>query len=477
MKPAKTDPDISCSSIRQRDLTSNAPHGYAPPPKAAQDRITVRCLVLLIVILAYLPLVALRIRSADQASTDFYNFYQSARYFIQGKGIYTPTADHPSEEMLRTLTNKGQESARTLHPNLNSPLHTLTIVPFALLPYKLAFLAWSTFSLAAGLVAVTLIGEYVIDEPSRIVKYLGMWILLLAYFPSFANIGLGQYGFIVLLFLVLLWLSARTGMRLPSGIVLGLAMCLKSFFGLYCIYFATRRQWRILATASVTYIVANLFGLAIFGADSYYQHIRLHGYIPLYLSASWNASLAGFCSRVFGGGSSLSLVSAPQIGKALVYLGCTLVTGIMIWGFWKNQQDSSVAVFDRGFALTTIAMLIISPYAWIYYFPCLIVPMVVFWRAAAFERNLFMRRAVLVAIWFLSSLPSASLQSESIQINTPKVVLWGAAAYFYALAGFYGIASTWPAERSRPIGASLLTGESDSSIGAPKLGSKDRIVE
>lgn len=422
-------------------------------PKTKQDLVALQLIVVLIILSFYFLILIPFIRAGDPAATDFFKFYQSARFYLQGKGIYTPISFEPSAELLETLTDQGKESIRTLHPNLNSPLHTLTILPLAFLPYKAAFFIWSVCSLGAGLAAVSLIvTNGGICTESRLAALFGLWIVLLAYFPSIVNILLGQYGFIVLLCAVLVWTHARKGKAVRAGITLGLAICLKSFFGMFLVFFLVRRQWRLLATAVASYIVANLIGLLLFGIGNYHQYIAQHALVPLYVNASWNASIMGFFARIFGGAQNTPLISAPSIGYAISCGLSLVVIMILTWVSWPRQEVASADRFDLGFAATTIAMLLISPYAWIYYFPCLIIPLFVSWRMVAAHNSNRAFRIGMAALWILSSWPTVLIRPESAQLNDPKIWFISAGSHFYALIGFFILIAmrTGIAKRGQP---------------------------
>lgn len=405
--------------------------------KTKQDIIAVQLVVLSFILTFYSLILIPRFRTADPASSDFFKFYQSARFYLDGKAIYTPIPYTPSDKLLESLTDQGRKSIRTLHPNLNSPLHTLVTVPFAFLPFRTAIWLWSLFSLAAGLMAAYLLVKYIGCKESGVEMLLGMWIVLLGYFPSLVNMALGQFGFIVMLCSVLLWVYARKERMLSAGIVLGLSICLKSFFGLFLIFFAVQRRWRTVTIAIVTYVVANIFGLMIFGVDNYHQYIANHALAPFYINASWNASITAFYGRIFQGSYHIPLISAPILGYSIIYGLLLVITTVLVWTAWPHQDKVPMFRFDIGFSLCVVAMLLISPYAWIYYFPCLMVPFVVCWRTASWLPARKICQAVIIGIWILSTWPTGLISSESAKWSNPIIWLTLAGCYYYAIQGLF----------------------------------------
>jgi hypothetical protein len=193
------------------------------------DRIALLSLICCLLLGSY-ALIASR-HLADPATTDFYKFYKSARFLAEGKSIYTPVQSTLPSALREDAAGQRDGATVLLHPNMNSPLHTLTVLPFSLLPVGPAYWAWTIFSVSAGIVAIFLIVGHLIPEQSRLASFLGLFAVFMAYFPSLVNVVLGQYGFIVMLCAVLLWLDARNGRSLRAGIVLGLASSVKIFFG------------------------------------------------------------------------------------------------------------------------------------------------------------------------------------------------------------------------------------------------------
>ena len=254
--------------------------------------------------------------------TDFFQFYQSARYFLQGESIYTPILFYPSEKFIARMTDKAKESIKYLFPNMNSPLHTFFMTPFAILPFPQAFWSWSILSLLFGFLAVGLIILNATTQlPNKFTSFLNLSIILLGYFPTFANNMLGgQWGLCLLLFVVLIWHTARREKYMSAGIILGIAMSSKIIFALFLLYFFMSRMWKILAWSLSTFSIMNIIGIFIFGIPEYKQHILNLETVPQFINASWNASCAAFFSRIFGGAENIPLVMIPSLAHALSFV-------------------------------------------------------------------------------------------------------------------------------------------------------------
>jgi hypothetical protein len=410
--------------------------GIDKPPSDNLNKTILLSLIFCLILGSYILMLSLR--TEDPSSTDFFKFYHSAKFFVEGKSIYTPIYYGPSVGVKEDSANKNAKpTPLRVHPNLNSPLHTLTILPFAFLRFRMAFWAWSLFSLGAGFLAVLLISKLVFRPESQFASFLGLSVLLLFYFPALVNVIIGQYGFMVLAFAVLLWSYARDRRSLAGGIVLGLAISLKIFFAFFFIFFAARREWRLISTALISFIAVNLLGLFIFGFQNYHQYLVQHSAVWLYINASWNASILAFFTRIFGGASNVPLVYAPSLGFSIAYGLCLLLIAFVIWISTPRKYDPALGLrFDLGFSISLIAMLLISPYGWIYYFPCLILPLIIYWQVASGTKGKRVYYTSMCIIWSLSSWPTRLISSESTELNNPVVWFTSAAYYHYALFTF-----------------------------------------
>lgn len=382
--------------------------------------------------------------------TDFYKFYKSALLHKEGKSIYSPVPFTPGEDMLYRLTEKAKAKMNTLHPNMNAPFLTLFILPLAVLPFDKAFCVWSFFSLFMALAAVGLIAykrpfdDYetlkkgsVIPQKTIVAHVLILWIIILLYFATWVNAASGQFGLFLLGMIIFVWLSARKEKYQLAGIILGIAMSVKIFLGLFLVLFAVQRRWKVLLWATSVFIVCNIISFIVFGFSAYKQYMEVVVASHMYINASWNASFIAFFTRIFGGAENIPLIELPVVAYGLACgLSGLLVYGL-IWASWPRSGDVSPLIrFDTGFALTIASMLLISPFGWIYYFPPLIISLLVVWHASTTFKAGNLYRVLVVAAWILSCLPVQLINSEEIAMNDPVAWFTTSGYYFYSLIIF-----------------------------------------
>jgi len=413
--------------------------------------------------------------------TDFYKFYKSAGFFAEGKSIYSPVPFTPADDALDSLSEKAKATMHTLHPNLNAPFHTLFVLPLEALPFSAAFGVWSIFSLCFSLAVVGLIvytqpfrdyerlkkgfinrrrtiddtpipirtgrtlDEKIISPGRKLFNtyaadILILWIIILFYFATWVNVASGQFGLFLLGSIVLIWLSARKEKYQLAGIILGIALSVKIFLGLFLIFFAVQRRWKVLFWAITIFIFCNVISLIVFGLSAYKQYMEIVAASHLYINASWNASFSAFFTRIFGGAENIPLIELPVVAYGLAYgLSFLLIAGLL-WTAWPRPRDLSRLIrFDIGYALTIAAMLLISPFGWIYYFPPLIITSLVIWNASSVLKAGWIYKFLLAGAWILSCIPIQLINSEEVAMNEPIVWFTTSGYYFYALIIFCGL--------------------------------------
>ena len=382
-------------------------------------------------------IVGINVKSVKAQLSDYFAFYQSARFLLEGESIYKPIPYHPSQDDLARMTEKAKRDSENYFPNMNSPLHTLLMLPFATMPLRQGFLLWSIVSLVLGLLASGFIAFGTLSKEYQLMGFLSLAILLFGYFPTIANVIVGgQWGLCILWFVVLIWLTARNGKYITTGIVLGLAMSVKIIFGLYLLYFLVGRNWKIMTCSLFTFFILNLMGIFIFGAATYRQYFLNLETVPQFINASWNASSTAFFTRIFGGAENIPLIMMPSAAYALASTFSMLLILGIIWSAWSQSKERSLIRYDIGFSLTTVAMLLISPVGWVYYFPILILPAFVIWKSSASLKNKNIYRCSVVASWMISSIPTEIISSRCEAMNEPLLWFTSAGYYFYALVAF-----------------------------------------
>ncbi len=375
-------------------------------------------------------------------NSDFLTLYLSGLRLRYDEPIYwlSPVANAPGEacglkmEDLPFFNVTGMtepELARLepcWHPNLNTPFMTALLAPLTCLNFPAARLVWLTCSALA-----VWLSPYLLGREGLLPKFwtLGFTALLAAfwgYFPSFITVLHGQVTFLVLLPLVLGWLMLRQGRSLAAGAWLGLAVSLKPFVGLFLLGLAAQGQWRACMGLLLACLVCFLLGGAAAGFDTYLVYRDILNHVN-WQSASWNASLLGFFTRLFGGSENIPWRDAPWLARGLSLAGSLTLLTFYLRATWDSRGWPPPEKADLLAAASIPAMLLISPLGWIYYFPLLLITITVLGARPGQGGN--WRPWACSGAMALSGIPSWLIRSKDL--NDPLDWFGAPAMYMFSL--------------------------------------------
>ena len=269
---------------------------------------------------------------------------------------------------------------------------------------------------------------------------INVWIITLLYFPAWINFRLGQFSFVLLLLIAIAWKTSKMGNDVAAGITLGLALALKLFFGIFIILFIFYRRWRLIFCMLGTFMICNILSIVVFTLPTFGNFLSLLQNMPWY-AGSWNASFMGFFTRIFGGSMNIPLFNLPWLARTLSLVLSLALMGWMIRLAQPYSHRLASDRFDLVFSLALVAMLLISPYGWLYYFPILIFPLVVAWRASEKYHLGNIYKIIIVFSWALTTIPTSLIWAEDLRMNQPIIWFTSAGVYFYALLIISGIFS------------------------------------
>jgi hypothetical protein len=374
--------------------------------------------------------------------SDFGKFYHSGEMFIQGKNSYSP---------IYCLKNNIHSNARPAHSkksrhtkiiqlggNLNPPFFTLLSFPLAYLSYPQALLLWTFLSMLAGGLGILLLQQKLAPGASILARLL-LLIGFFSYFPSFVSLQFGQVTLLLLPLLVLGWRAAHEANTTKAAIFLALAASLKPFVGLFLFYFLIRKQWRGLGVFIATTLSCAFIAAAFFGLSSYLSYYHTCQQI-IWAASSWNVSLYGFLLRLIGGNEhNLALIPLPGLITWLYPLSTLLLMLAMIRFLIPQTHIDFRQKTDLDFSLIIVGMLLLSPLAWIYYFPFLSIPLFILWQFS--KKGIY---PIALPLWLatlilLSNIPIRLVSSEKINATNMSSVFLGAAFYFMVLLGLIGL--------------------------------------
>lgn len=369
--------------------------------------------------------------------TDFGKFYQSGKFFLEKKNIYTPIYFTDN----KTLDQNNQPQTKILPGNLNPPFFTLLTLPLSYLSYANALWIWSLLSCIGVLASVYFLCKSS-TTLSRSSNYsaIGLAIIFFAYLPTFSNIHFGQVTLFLLPFVCGAWLAIRQNKPNTAALLLAIAAGIKPYLALFGLYFLINRQWRALFYFCLTGLMTLLLPLFIFGKITFINYFAVIDTIR-WAASSWNASLLGVVVRLFGNAHELNtpIISKPYLSYP-VYLVLSFLLILVLIKFLKTDFKFNInRKNDFSFCGILITTLLVSPLGWLYYFPLLCVPFIVLWELIGENYYSVFLTTSLTFILIASSLPAPLIASGYIKNALAVPVFIVSNFYTFALMYLLGL--------------------------------------
>ena len=312
-----------------------------------------------------------------QLNSDFSVFYNSSQKILQQDygNIYSKKATTPFRFIIKTNTTITPKTAN-LSANLAPPIFNWLISPLSQFSYAQAFMLYSIVSSLFAAYALYILYKTYYQKPPLFLLMLG--VALSASLPAYQALASGQVSFILLGLTLTGWAQGRQQHDVKAGLALGIALTLKYFVGLFFITFLLTKRWKIVVTMLLTFLTLNGLSLLLLGPEPFLHYLGNLKAIDWY-SSNTNGSLLGWIVRV-----AYPTVTFPHLHTTLLLQFAYLVFGIcglalLVW-FTPPRFNHDPKYWDLGFAMTLVLMLLLSPLGWTYYFPLLILPLMLLIR-------------------------------------------------------------------------------------------------
>ncbi|MGZ4730770.1 MAG: glycosyltransferase family 87 protein [Terriglobales bacterium] len=151
---------------------------------------------------------------------DFTAFYAAATLVRSGQAadIYNPSAQFRAQARFTADPELRRGPLRYIHP----PFEALLFVPFALFPYRAAFVLWDLANLGMLVAAAAILRATLLPDSG-----IHIWDLLLglmAFFPIFANFFQGQDAILLLLLVALAFRAMKLRVDFLAGCWMALGL-------------------------------------------------------------------------------------------------------------------------------------------------------------------------------------------------------------------------------------------------------------
>jgi hypothetical protein len=267
----------------------------------------------------------------------------------------------------------------------NPPFSAVLMAPFALLPWRWAYLIWQFFIVVFAAASVYLALRLLSFTPD-----LGMYTALCAgacfFFPLRNTLVFGQVNATILFCWTLGVYLLQRRKPVASGLCFALGTALKVSPVAAVPFLIVRRQWRWLAA----YVggLALLTGLSVWqlGWPTHLTWLRdIYPCISPGLGNYVNRSLAGLLDALCGPKYVVTQLTATEwpIPTGLAWcekvLGSAIGLAFLYW-CWRRTKRSAGVVEDL--VLLPLVFLLAAPFTWPHHFVLALLPLVYLWAKA-----------------------------------------------------------------------------------------------
>lgn len=265
---------------------------------------------------------------------------------------------------------------------VNLPIVAYLFWPFALMPAKLAMVAFSLIGLLCALGAwLALVRGLRLDRLSAMT----LLFVFAASGPLVNSVKEGNVSHFLLWPLAVAMLCIRRGDDFRAGALLGLVALLKLPLLLFGVYYLLRGRWRVAAGGLLVCAAGALASLAIFGWD---MHVRWYEYcIAPYgrdpMPAFNVQSVQAFVLRLQTGAEGLFRWEVvPLAGWGVMLSGALVASlyGASLFVLWRARQ-APLLTSDAEFMLVMALACVTSPVTWSHYYCWFLLPAAGFLKA------------------------------------------------------------------------------------------------
>jgi len=229
---------------------------------------------------------------------DFVQDYAAVVKIGAGRNPYEPYND-VTQQLFGGPPHRGP--LYSFHAPSSLPL-LIWLLPFAKLwAYPGAFLAWGTVSLLA-LWSICWLTLRALGMPRAGMAGL-LGALALITLPAIREcFEEGQLNVVVAAGMVGCWAARRGGRSTLAGVLLGIAFALKPIPGLFFLYYAWRRDWRLVVSAGATVAMLSVVGVGLAGLEGtwLWATVNYPSHAGVWPGYPDNASVRGYFTRIFG---------------------------------------------------------------------------------------------------------------------------------------------------------------------------------
>jgi alpha-1,2-mannosyltransferase len=308
--------------------------------------------VALIVVLVFAFRVTQLIAGRDDLpwGHDFAAYWGAGRHLLDGLPLFTQAQ------------LAGPYTPQALYLYLYPPPFAALMIPFAAMSpagFEAAYAVWVVLGLAILVASALWLARSI-----QAVPWLVLVLAVLALPSVSGEIVNGNVHFLLVGLLTLAWWGIRWGGKAGdtvAGVAVGVAALIKVFPGLLIVWFLLRRRYRSAAWAVGGAIAVSLLTLPFTGIEPWREFPTVLANMSGPIDPTFSLAPATFLAPILGQTAARVLLAVA--GLALV-----------VWATPRLDEA-------RGFALTIVVALLLTPILWAHYLAILVVPFLLGFRA------------------------------------------------------------------------------------------------
>lgn len=288
----------------------------------------------------------------SRAAGDFLHYFSISDKFVSKENIY------------------GKSGPYATYP----PAMYLYFIPFKNMGCDKGFELWSNLKVLSILVSSWLLSLILFPSLKicrRLILSIFIGLLIYIFAPAQDDLVSGQINLFILCLLVLsVYLAIKQKFEW-LGIVLGLIFSIKLFSLFIILYFALKRNWKVVIPAIATIIIVNIPVLYFYGFDIYAHYLTYLSWAKVYWISNQNFSIYAQSALILRKMGIQPFEKAESLTQVIHYLFAVIALFI---GYRLLFSKNRKADYFRDISYIIIITLFVSPYHWSLHHLWLIIP-------------------------------------------------------------------------------------------------------
>lgn len=307
---------------------------------------------------------------------DFSSFYSAAWIVLSGMGhqLYSANVQAHVQSLLypNAVTRNG------LLPYIHPPFEVLVYLPFAYMPYPVAYTIWVIFSILLLLLTVGLLWPYMKELKNlwAPLPVLGVF----CFFPVFVDLLQGQDSVLLLLIFTLVFINLKEGKDLRAGLFLALTLFKFQYTLPFLVPFLLWQRWKCVGGFAISSAFLFLLSLSITGLRGTLSYVTfllnlVRGVSPHHIQNALGI-MANTMPNIRGAVEMMAPDLLPHSIQKLIIVLFSGVAVLWVVKKWPLGRSLSAKTFELGFSLALVTSIMASYHLQLHDLSLLLIPFI-----------------------------------------------------------------------------------------------------